>query len=58
MSTFFHYIGPGLIPHLLSGFTTVIFYLAGQKPPEVQWRNREKRGEKEHHEKVSFFSSS
>ena len=57
MSNFFHYIGPGLVPHLLSGFTTVIFYYAGQKRPDVQWRNREKRGGKEHHEKVSFFSS-
>ena len=36
-------------------FSTVIFYYVGQKPPDVQWRNREKRGDKEHHEKVSFF---
>ena len=24
-------------------------------PPDVQWRNREKRDDKEHHEKASFF---
>ena len=39
----------------LKSFTTVIFYYVGQKPPVVQWRKREKRGDKEHHEKVRFF---
>ena len=34
---------------------TVTFYYVRQKPPDVQWRNREKRGDKEHHEKVSFL---
>ena len=33
------------------------FLLGRQKPPGVQWRNREKRDDKEHHEKASFFSS-
>ena len=42
----------------LNSFTAVIFYYIGQKPPDLQWRNREKRGDEEHHEKVSFFSSS
>ena len=42
----------------LKSFTTVIFYFVGQKPPDVQWRNREKPGDKALHEKVSFFSSS
>ena len=37
---------------------TVTFYYVRQKPPDVQWRNREKRGDKEHHEKVRFFSFS
>ena len=39
----------------VKSFTTVIFCYVGQKPPDVQWSNREKRGDKEHHEKVSFF---
>ena len=34
--------------------TTVIFYYVEQKPPDVQRRNGEKRGDKEHHEKVKF----
>ena len=37
---------------------TVTFYYVRQKPPDVQWRNREKGGDKEHHEKVRFFSFS
>ena len=39
----------------LKSFTTVIFYYAGQKPPDVQRRNREKKGDKEHHENLSFL---
>ena len=39
----------------LKSFTIVILYHVGQKPLDVQWRNREKRGDNEHHEKVSFF---
>ena len=42
---------------LNSPIAPVIFYFVGQKPPDVQWRNREERGDKEHHEKVNFFSS-
>ena len=38
-----------------NSFNAVIFYYVGQKPLDMQWRNREKRGDKEHHEKVSFF---
>ena len=36
-------------------FTTIIFYYVGQTPLDVQWRNIEKRNDKEHHEKASFF---
>ena len=39
----------------LRSFTTFFFYYVPQKPLDVQWRNREKRGDKEHHEKVHFF---
>ena len=42
---------------LNSPIAPVIFYFVEQKPPDVQWRNREQRGDKEHHEKVNFFSS-
>ena len=38
--------GEELAPHSLSGFkflTTIIFYHVGQTPPDVQWRNREKK---------------
>ena len=36
-------------------FTTVIFYYVGQTPPDIQWRNREKRNDKGHHEMARFF---
>ena len=36
-------------------FTTIIFYYIEQTPPDVQWRNREKRNYQEH-EKASFFN--
>ena len=39
----------------LKSFTAVIFYYVGKKPPDVQWRNREKWGDTEHHQKVSFI---
>ena len=29
---------------------TIIFYYVTQRPPDLQWRNREKRIDKEHHE--------
>ena len=57
-SYFSHDIGPGLAPDWLSGFKVFHYCYVGQKPPDVQCRNREKRCDKEHHEKVSFFSSS
>ena len=50
-------IGPGLIAHWLScfkTFTSIIFYYVGQMPSDVKWRKREKRNDKEHHEKASF----
>ena len=50
-------IGPGLIAHWLSCFKTVFFYHLGQMPSDVKWRKREKRTDKEHHEKGSFFYS-
>ena len=56
----FNYIGPGLVPHWLSCFKVLHyyhFYYVGQTPPDMQWRNREQRDDKEHHEKTSFFSS-
>ena len=51
-------IGPGLIAHWLSYFkvfTSIIFYYVGQMPSDVKWRKREKRNDKEHHEKASVF---
>ena len=51
-------IGPGLIAHWLScfkTFTSIIFYYVGQMPSDVKWSKREKRNDKEHHKKVSFF---
>ena len=49
-------IGPGLIAHWLSCFRTVFFfYYIGQMLFDVKWRKREKRNDKEHHEKASFF---
>ena len=57
-------IGPGLVTRWLSyfkvleSFTTIIFYYVGQTPADVQWRNREKWNDKDHHEKVSSFSPS
>ena len=51
-------VGPGLIVHWLSyfkTFTTMVFYYVGQTPPDVQWRNREKQNDKEHHENARFF---
>ena len=53
-------IGPGLIAHWLSYFkvfTSIIFYHVGQMPSDVKWRKREKRNDKEHHEKASFSYS-
>ena len=32
-----------------------MFSYVWQKLPDVQWRNREKQNDKEHHKKVSFF---
>ena len=50
---------PGLVCHSLRCsevyFTTIIFYYIEQTPPDVQWRNREKRNYQEH-EKASFFN--
>ena len=51
-------IGPGLIAHWLSWFktfTSIIFYYVGQMPSDKKWKKREKRNDKEHHEKASFF---
>ena len=51
-------IDPGLIDYWLScfqTFTNIIFYYVGETPPDVQWRNREKRNHKELHEKARFF---
>ena len=50
-------IGPELIAYWLSCFKTV-FYYVGQMPSDVKWRKREKRNDKKHHEKASFFSYS
>ena len=36
----------------------MIFFYAGQMPPDMHWRNREKSIDLEYHEKASFFSSS
>ena len=47
--------------HWLSCFktlTAIIFCYVGQMPPGVQWRIREKRNDKEHHVKASFFTGS
>ena len=33
----------------------MIFYYVGQTPADVQWRNREKQNDKEHHENARFF---
>ena len=33
----------------------MFFYYVGQMPSDVKWRKREKRNDKEHHEKASFF---
>ena len=33
----------------------MIFYYVGQTTPGVQWRNREKQNDKEHHENATFF---
>ena len=30
-------------------------YYTGQTSPDMQWRNRKKRNDQEHHERVSFF---
>ena len=31
-------------------------HYVGQTTPDVQWRNKEKRNDKDHHEKARFFS--
>ena len=40
---------------VLNFFTAIIFCYVEQKPPDMHWRNREKRNAQEHHKKASFF---
>ena len=50
-------IDPGLVSHCLSYsevYFTIIFYYVEQTPPDVQWRNREKRKYQEHEREALF----
>ena len=39
----------------MSSFKALYYYHLLLAPPDIKWRNREKRDDKQHHEKVSVF---